>query len=246
MEKPRKTMCQSTQCARCRDGILPVSPEGCQTHQMTAEKLSTSTDSVTGVVTGDVTEDVTEDVTDGVTGVVTGVVTFYDTSKPVSTSCDSVRCECGSFEGVTLNVTLDVTFVVTSFVTANVTSKKEKNKRKKIFPLHPLKKKKNKKRKKLPHKRACMREKSRQENSKSEVCSHTGVWEFSYVYGACSFTPRLTVFCHSNDSMLLNRSTELRSLGVSYTYGAFSFALRLRRQSFSPKRVDGYHILTEA
>ena len=89
---------------------------------MTAEKLSTSTDSVTGVVTGDVTEDVTEDVTDGVTG----VVTFYDTNKPVSTSCDSVRCECGSFEGVTLNVTLDVTFVVTSFVTANVTSKKDK------------------------------------------------------------------------------------------------------------------------
>ena len=150
MEKPRKTMCQSTQCARCRDGILPVSPEGCQTHQMTAEKLSTSTDSVTGVVTGDVTEDVTEDVTDGVTGVVTGVVTFYDTSKPVSTSCDSVRCECGSFEGVTLNVTLDVTFVVTSFVTANVTSKKEKNKKTKerrYSPCTPLRRKKIKKEK---------------------------------------------------------------------------------------------------
>ncbi len=146
MEKPRKTMCQSTQCARCRDGILPVSPEGCQTHQMTAEKLSTSTDSVTGVVTGDVTEDVTEDVTDGVTG----VVTFYDTNKPVSTSCDSVRCECGSFEGVTLNVTLDVTFVVTSFVTANVTSKKEKNKKTKerrYSPCTPLRRKKIKKEK---------------------------------------------------------------------------------------------------
>ena len=242
MEKPRKTMYLSTQSARCRDGIFPVSPEGCQTHQMTAEKQSVASDSMTGDVTEDVTEDVTKVVTDGVTG----VVTFSDTSKPISTSCDSVRCECGSFEGVTLNVTLDVTFVVTSFVTANVTSKKERNKRKKKFPLHPLKKKKNKKRKKQPHKRACIREKSRQESSKSNVCCHTGDWEFSYAYGACSFTPRLTVFSHLNDSMLLNRSTELRSLGVSHTYGAFSFALRLRRQSFSPKRVDGYHILTEA
>ena len=131
MEKPRKTMCQSTQCARCRDGILPVSTEGCQTHQMTTENQSTATDSVTGdvtgVVTGDVTGDVTGVVTGDVTGVVTGDVTFFDTSKSVSTSCDSVRYECGSFEGVTLDVTLDVTVVVTPFVTANVTSKKEKN-----------------------------------------------------------------------------------------------------------------------
>ncbi len=212
------------------------------------------TENVTSGVTHFVTGNVTLDVTGGVTHLVTGGVTFIDTKEPGSTDCNSISCEYCHLGGVTLGVTLGVTFLVTlgvtflvtGDVTLRVTTKKEKNKRKKKFPLHPLKKKKNKKRKKLPHKRACMREKSRQENSKSDVCSHTGVWEFSYAYGACSFTPRLTVFCHSNDSMLLNRSTELRSLGVSYTYGAFSFALRLRRQSFSPKRVDGYHILTEA
>ena len=105
-----------------------------------------------------VTAVVTENVTSGVTHFVTGGVTFSNTMKPSSTNCNSISCEYYHLGGVTDGVTLGVTFLVTGDVTLRVTTKKEKNKRKKKFPLHPLKKKKNKKKKKThPPPRACAR-----------------------------------------------------------------------------------------
>ncbi|MBR6180166.1 MAG: hypothetical protein IKQ77_03035 [Prevotella sp.] len=122
------------------------------------------TENVTCGVTHFVTGSVTLDVTGGVTHLVTGGVTFIDTKEPGSTDCNSISCEYCHLGGVTLGVTflvtLGVTFLVTGYVTLRVTTKKEKNKRKKKFPLHPLKKKKKQKKKKQPHIRACMREKS--------------------------------------------------------------------------------------
>jgi len=115
---------------------------------------------VTAVVTENVTSGVTHFVTGSVTFLVTYGVTFFDARKLGSTDCNSISCERDHLGGVTLGVTLGVTFLVTGDVTLRVTTKKEKNKRKKKFPLHPLKKKKNKKRKKQPHIHACMREKS--------------------------------------------------------------------------------------
>ena len=73
---------------------------------------------------------------------------------PFSDAALLVPTQVGMIAGITVIFGLDINkSFLTSFVTANVTSKKEKNKRKKKFPLHPLKKKKNKKRKKQPHKR---------------------------------------------------------------------------------------------
>ena len=85
-------------------------------------------------------------VTYGVTLLVTYGVTLSNTMKPSSTNCNSISCECDHLEGVTRGVTDGVTFLVTGdvtlrvtpFVTLRVTTKKEKNKRKKKFPLHPL------------------------------------------------------------------------------------------------------------
>ena len=94
---------------------------------------------------------VTACVTRFVTGCVTGCVTPPTHFNDVVTPIESEGCKKLENPPVTLSVT--------AFVTGYVTNKKEKNKRKKNSPLHPLKKKKTKKRKNNTHKRACMRKK---------------------------------------------------------------------------------------
>ena len=86
-----------------------------------------------------VTDDVTSLVTDGVTSLVTDGVTLFNAEKECQTICVSRGCEYGLLEGVTLSVT--------PLVTLFVTNKEEKNKKRRISPLHPLKKKKTKKEK---------------------------------------------------------------------------------------------------
>ena len=86
-----------------------------------------------------VTGDVTSLVTDGVTSLVTDGVTLSNAEKDCQTICVSRGCEYGLLEGVTLSVT--------PLVTLFVTNKEEKNKKRRISPLHHLKKKKTKKEK---------------------------------------------------------------------------------------------------
>ena len=147
---------------------------------------------MTAVVTENVTGGVTHFVTGGVTLLVTYDVTFSDTMKPGSTNCNSISCERDHLESVTLGVTdgvtLDVTLLVTGDVTLCVTTKKEKNKRKKKFPLHPLKKKKNKKKKKThSHPRACARK------FRQKVTSHGSNSDASASSMPSSHSPRATV-----------------------------------------------------
>ena len=78
-------------------------------------------------------------VTGDVTSLVTDGVTLSNAEKECQTICVSRGCEYGLLEGVTLSVT--------PLVTLFVTNKEEKNKKRRIPPLHPLKKKKTKKEK---------------------------------------------------------------------------------------------------
>ena len=78
-------------------------------------------------------------VTGDVTSLVTDGVTLSYAEKDCQTICVSRGCEYGLLEGVTLSVT--------PLVTLFVTNKEEKNKKRRISPLHPLKKKKTKKEK---------------------------------------------------------------------------------------------------
>ncbi len=69
-------------------------------------------------------------VTGDVTSLVTDGVTLSNAEKECQTICVSRGCEYGLLEGVTLSVT--------PLVTLFVTNKEEKNKKRRISPLHPL------------------------------------------------------------------------------------------------------------
>ena len=132
---------------------------------------------ITALATGEATTAVTEDVTTVVTEERT---TFVTENATVHTTPDNsaMRMKPEGYENEdSPYATTDVTTDATTDATTDVTEKREKNKRKKKIPLHPLKKKKNKKKIKThtqtrAHARKSRKRKSNGAGNSSSTLSH--------------------------------------------------------------------------